>query len=83
MQRDPGIVMLLDYGRIRLRLNETMDARGITRGALARRVNTRFEVISKWYGGEVERIDLDVLARICYVLGCRIDELLVYEPPEK
>ncbi len=83
MQRDPGIVMLLDYGRIRLRLNEMMDARGITRGALARSVNTRFEVIDKWYGGEVERIDLDVLARVCYVLGCRIDELLVYEPPAK
>ena len=83
MQRDPGIVMLLDYGRIRLRLNEMMDARGITRGALARSVNTRFEVIDTWYGGEVERIDLDVLARVCYVLGCRIDELLVYEPPAK
>ena len=83
MQRDPGIVMLLDYGRIRLRLNEMMDARGITRGALARSVNTRFEVIDKWYGGEVERIDLDVLARVCYVLDCRIDELLVYEPPAK
>ena len=83
MQRDPGIVMLLDYGRIRLRLNEMMDARGITRGALARSVNTRFEVIDKWYGGEVERIDLDVLARVCYVLGCRIDELLVYAPPAK
>ena len=83
MQRDPGIVMLLDYGRIRLRLNEMMDARGITRGALARSVNTRFEVIDKWYGSEVERIDLDVLARVCYVLGCRIDELLVYEPPAK
>lgn len=83
MHKDPGVVMLLDYGQIRLRLSEIMNARGITRGALARSVNTRFEVIDKWYGGEVERIDLDVLARVCYVLNCRIDELLVYDPPAK
>lgn len=83
MAGETGVVLLMDYGRIRLRLKEVMDARSITRGALARKTDTRFEVIDKWYSGKPERIDLDLLARICYVLNCEINDLLEYEPPEK
>lgn len=72
-------LILRDYGRIRIKLKERMDAEGITRYALAKGAATRFEVIDKWYSGEVERIDLDVLARICYVLHCKIEDILVYE----
>lgn len=43
------------YGQITIDIKTHMDAKGITRNALARAVNTRFEVIKKWYGGHVEK----------------------------
>lgn len=43
-----------------------MDEKEITRNALARAINVRFEVIYKWYNGHVEKIDADILARICW-----------------
>ena len=55
-----------------------MDKQQITRNALARAVNTRFEVIDKWYNGHVEKIDADVLARICYVLNCTPADIIHY-----
>lgn len=55
-----------------------MDAKGITRNALARAINTRFEVIDKWYNGHVEKIDADVLARICFVLDCTPGDIIWY-----
>lgn len=64
---DDGIVYLKEYGKINLKLKEYMDERKITRNALAKRVNTRFEVIDKWYNNRIENIDLDILARICFV----------------
>ena len=67
---DNKIVSIKDYGRIKITLKEVMDERHITRNALARAINARFEVIDKWYNGNVEKIDADVLARICYVLEC-------------
>ena len=72
-------LMMKNYGRIRLKLKERMDVEGITRYALSGMTSTRFDVIDKWYSGEIERIDLDVLAIICFVMHCRIEEILVYE----
>ena len=56
-----------------------MDDRGITRNALARAINARFEVVDRWYEGHVEKIDTDVLARICYVLSCNPEDIISYE----
>ena len=55
----------------------------ITRNALARATNTRFEVINKWYQGHVEKIDTDVLARICYILECTPGDIIVYNSKSK
>lgn len=73
------IVTMRDYGSVRLKLREQMQARNINRNALARSIGARFEVVDKWYQGKVEKLDLDILARICCVLQCRIEDLLVYE----
>lgn len=70
------------FGTVHLRLKEYMDTRGIKRGTLARHIGTRFEVIDKWYNGDMKEIDLDILARICFVLECNISDLLVYEAVE-
>ena len=80
---DDGIVYLKEYGKINLKLKEYMDERKITRNALAKRVNTRFEVIDTWYNNRIENIDLDILARICFVLSCDINDILKYEKPDE
>lgn len=67
-----------DYGRIRIKLRKLMEKKGLTRYQLSRLTNTRFEVINKWYNGNVERIDTDVLARLCFTLGCRVEDIIEY-----
>ena len=57
-----------------------MDARGISRNQLAKRIDARFEVVGKWYKGEVEKMDLDILARICYALDCTTEDIIRYVP---
>ena len=70
------------YGKIKLKLREYLDARGMNRNQLARAAQANFAVIDKWDNGKVEKLDLDVLARICYVLDCEVSDLLVYEKTE-
>lgn len=78
---DNELYTLKDYGNIEIHLREHMDEKNITRYALARAVNTRFEVIDKWYHGHIEKIDADILARICFILECRPGDIIIYNNP--
>lgn len=78
MEKSVAIITIKDYGKINIRLKEILDERGKTRGYLSRATNTRFEVINKWYSNKVEKLDLDVLARICYVLDCSPGDIIKY-----
>ncbi len=79
---DTGILYAREYGNIHLHLRELMDRKGINRNQMARNIDTRFEVVDKWYRDEVEKLDLDILARICFVLDCRVEDLLEYRKPD-
>ena len=82
MSEFKSVFAMKDHGKINVRLKEMMDEKGISRNYLARASNTRFEVIDKWYRNEVvEKMDLDILARICYVLECTPADLIQYEHP--
>lgn len=73
------VFSMKEYGHIEIHLKELMEERGVTRNALARATNTRFEVINKWYQGHVEKIDAGVLARICYILDCNPGDIILYK----
>lgn len=79
MKNSKSVFTINEYGKISIHLKEIMDSKKITRNYLARASNTRFEVINKWYNNNLEKLDLDVLARICYVLECSPADILQYE----
>ena len=78
MNNSKSIITIKEYGRINICLKKLIESRNISRNYLAKAANTRFEVIDKWYNDNVEKLDLDVLARICYVLDCSPDEIIKY-----
>jgi len=56
-----------------------MDEKQITRNKLANRAGIRFEVADRFYKGNIKRMDMDVLARICFVLDCDVSDVINYE----
>ena len=82
MKSNETVLTLREYGKVHICLREQLEMRNMTRNQLARAINTRFEVVDKWYQGELEKIDADILARICFVLQCEVKDLLQYEKPE-
>lgn len=78
-----SVLTVKEYGNIKICLKELLDEKKITRNYLAKRVDTQFEVIDKWYKGNVERLDLDLLARVCYVLGCEPADIIKYDKKDK
>lgn len=72
----------VDFGYIRLKLKKYLDENGITRNHLADMCGTKFQTVDRYYKSErMEKISMSLLAKMCYVLDCRADELIEYVPP--
>ena len=71
-----------EYGAIRVKLAEVMEEQGMTRNKLRTLTGIKYDVIDRYYKAEhIEMIDLDFFAKVCYVLDCKIEDLLEYEKP--
>jgi len=68
-----------NYGKIVFKFGKVMDEKQINRNQLANRAGIRFEVADRFYNGNIERLDVDVLARVCFVLGCDIADVIVFD----
>ncbi len=73
-----------EYGHVKVKLAELLKKNHITRNALGQRIGVKFETVDRYYQGEsIEMADLDFLAKVCYVMDCKIEDLLEYEAPEE
>ncbi|MDO4330373.1 MAG: helix-turn-helix transcriptional regulator [Lachnospiraceae bacterium] len=68
----------IDYGYIRIRLKELMQEQGISINRLACRAEMQRTQLKAYMNGDIQRVDLAVLARLCYVLECDINDILEY-----
>lgn len=73
-----------EYGRVRVKLAELLDRKGITRNRLRTLTGVKYEVIDRYYKAQnIEMVDLDFLAKVCFALNCKIDDVLEYLPEEQ
>ena len=79
MEITKSIFTINDYGNIEICLKEVMESKNVNRNQLSRASNTRFDVVNKWYNNQVEKMDLDVLARFCYILDCQPSDIIKYK----
>lgn len=71
-----------EYGVIKVKLAELLDSRGITRNRLRTLTGVKYDVIDRYYKTDnVSMADMDFLAKVCYVLDCKITDILEYEKP--
>lgn len=61
---------------IRIKLEETLAKKGMTRYELAKRTGIQYQIIDNYYKNRVKRYDGFVLDRICEALNCRIEDVL-------
>jgi len=78
-----GIFVLKEYGRVTITLKDVMDAQGMTRNRLATLTGLVYNSVNRYYQNTpISSVDLDVLAKMCYVLNCEIGDVLRYEHPK-
>lgn len=72
-----------DYGFIKIKLAELIAEKGISKNKLSHRAEMQRTQINQYCNGDITRLDTAVLARLCTVLDCRIEDILEFVPSDK
>lgn len=69
-----------DRGRVRIKVDELLEERGMTVADLVARTGLSYNTALALKRNASTTLRLDTIARICDALGVRVERVLVYEP---
>ena len=71
----------IDHGIVKLNLDKIMSEQHISINKLAFRAEMQRTQLKAYMKNDIQRIDLAVLARLCYALECSLEDIIEYIPP--
>ena len=71
-----------DFGYIRIKVDELIEAKGISKNKLAHRAEMQRTQLNQYCNNEITRLDTAVLARLCTALDCKIEDILEFVPSD-
>lgn len=74
-----SIIVFREYGDIELDIKSVMDKKHITISQVVKKTGLHHQVVRRYYDGTAVRYDKDVLARLCFVLDCELNEIMHYK----
>ena len=69
-------------GKIKIRLEDILKERDISLNQLSFRAEMQRTQLRNYRDNKVQRLDIDILLRLCDVLECDLTDLIEYIPPE-
>lgn len=70
-------------GNIKFHLLELLKEKNITRYALSRRTNIRYDTICNYCNSNVTLINVEYLKIFCTILDCNIEDIMTFEKIEE
>ncbi len=79
MQKVRGITELRNYGKVQINLKQIMDEYSISIYQMSKLTGLKYNTIKSYYiNAPLTKVDLDVVAKMCYVLNCNVKDILEY-----
>ena len=69
-----------NYGTIHIKLDKLLKTSGLSKNKLAHKAEMQRSQLNAYCNNTITRLDIAVLARLCTVLECHIDDLLEFIP---
>lgn len=71
------------YGHLEIRLSRLLQERGLNRYNLSLKAEMNWKQVDRYCNNDISRLDTYVLCKLCTVLKCSIQDLLVFIPEEE
>ena len=78
-----SIVTYVNYGGIEVDINKQMKEKNITKTQLIKKGRFNNKTVEAYIKNNISSFDLDVLARLRFVLKCDLSDFLVYKRNKK
>ena len=76
---DNNVYVLKNYGKVEIVLKDILEKKDVSRNKLCTMIATNYDLVNRYYNNKVIRIDLDIIARMCFALNCNVTDLLKYK----
>lgn len=70
------------FGDVEIRLKAVMDQRKMSVYSMSKISGIKYEIVKKYYNNENCAYNRDILAKFCFILNCKIEDLLKYIPSD-
>lgn len=75
-------VCVENCGEIIIHLDKLMEQRNVSLNQLSFRTEMQRTQLRNYRDNKIQRLDIDILKRLCYVLECDLMDLIEYIPPQ-
>ncbi len=72
-----------ENGYYLFKLNSVLNKKGVTKNKIINKKTIDFNSMQRLIKGELTRIDLNIIAKLCNELDCKIEDLIEYRNNEK
>lgn len=69
----------IESGSIQFKLHRILKERKLSKNKLSVMSGVRFDTIHRFCKGDLSRIDLEILCRLCSALECEIEDIIEYQ----
>ena len=72
-----------DYGVVKMNIEDLLEKAGISKNKICKDLDLPRPNFNKYCRNQFQRIDANLIAKLCFYLDCTVDELIKYEHPKK
>lgn len=70
----------VEKGCYLFKLDDLLDDNNLSKNKVMRDTNTDFKVLQRIINGDLSKMDITVLARLCDYLNCNLNDIVEYIP---
>ena len=67
-----------EFGKITFKIDKVLEEKNISKNRLEKAAGLQRTQLNSYCNNKVKRIDLETIAKICYVLDCKVEDIVEY-----